>query len=91
MVAPERPVPPRDRILSHGHVIPNPDGTRARCGGPTLCAICALELANLQAKELKEAERFRAIADRLMAYGVPSVDAQWQAQHAVEALKEKGL
>lgn len=29
----------------HGHVTPNPDGTKARCGGPALCPICAKELA----------------------------------------------
>lgn len=27
---------------SHGHVIPNPDGLRARCGGPALCPDCKL-------------------------------------------------
>ena len=30
---------------SHGHVIPNPDGSKARCGGPTVCSACALEFA----------------------------------------------
>lgn len=24
----------------HGHVYPRPDGSRARCGGPRLCAVC---------------------------------------------------
>lgn len=31
--------------MGHGHVIPNPDGSRARCGGPGLCAECSRELA----------------------------------------------
>lgn len=31
----------------HGHVTPNLDGMRARCGGPTICRDCALELARL--------------------------------------------
>lgn len=29
----------------HGHVIPRPDGQRARCGGPGICAICSREAA----------------------------------------------
>jgi hypothetical protein len=29
----------------HGHVTPNPDGSKARCGGPRMCTVCALELA----------------------------------------------
>lgn len=29
--------------MRHGHVTPNPDGTRARCGGPGICAECSRE------------------------------------------------
>lgn len=32
----------------HGHVIPRPDGARARCGGPAICAVCAKELAQVK-------------------------------------------
>ena len=32
----------------HGHVIPNTDGTKARCGGPQLCRECALEYTQNQ-------------------------------------------
>lgn len=32
---------PRNR--GHGHVLPRPDGFKARCGGPTQCAVCASE------------------------------------------------
>lgn len=31
----------------HGHVRPRPDGIRARCGGPMICSVCALEQAQL--------------------------------------------
>ena len=31
--------------MGHGHVIPNTDGSKARCGGPAMCKVCALELA----------------------------------------------
>lgn len=32
-------------MSGHGHVTPNPDGSRARCGGPAMCQVCAFELA----------------------------------------------
>lgn len=32
-------------MSGHGHVTPNPAGSKARCGGPPLCAACARELA----------------------------------------------
>lgn len=31
--------------MGHGHVTPNPDGSKARCGGPTICEVCRRELA----------------------------------------------
>lgn len=31
--------------MNHGHVIPNEDGSRARCGGPGICSVCSSELA----------------------------------------------
>lgn len=34
--------------LGHGHVKPRPDGMRARCGGPGLCAECSREKAQLE-------------------------------------------
>jgi hypothetical protein len=30
-------------VAGHGHVTPNADGTKARCGGPMLCKECAVE------------------------------------------------
>jgi hypothetical protein len=30
-------------MSGHGWVIPNKDGTFARCGGPAICSACALE------------------------------------------------
>lgn len=32
-------------MTNHGHVTPNPDGSKARCGGPSICTQCATELA----------------------------------------------
>lgn len=39
--------------MSHGHVKPNADGSKARCGGPKMCSVCALELSasELQANQ----------------------------------------
>lgn len=31
----------------HGHVVPRPDGVKARCGGPAICSQCAKEAAQL--------------------------------------------
>jgi len=31
-------------MSGHGHVTPNADGVKARCGGPHLCGDCAREL-----------------------------------------------
>jgi hypothetical protein len=37
-------------VAGHGWVTPNPDGMKARCGGPGICGACALEAgAKLQA------------------------------------------
>jgi hypothetical protein len=32
----------------HGHVVPRPDGVRARCGGPATCRVCQAEQAALK-------------------------------------------
>lgn len=39
--------------MNHGHVTPNPEGIKARCGGPALCSICAREAALEYAKQLE--------------------------------------
>lgn len=31
----------------HGHVYPRSDGAKARCGGPSICRLCALDVALL--------------------------------------------
>ena len=42
--------------MGHGHVTPNANGTKARCGGPALCSRCAVELAAERAKHQGLAE-----------------------------------
>jgi hypothetical protein len=39
-------------MSGHGHVTPNPDGAKARCGGPGLCGACARELAVKEGKTI---------------------------------------
>ncbi len=35
----------------HGHVFPRPDGVKARCGGPAICHVCAIDLGRKNAQE----------------------------------------
>jgi hypothetical protein len=39
----EQDAKPQD--CGHGHVYPNANGLKARCGGPAMCAFCASDLA----------------------------------------------
>lgn len=41
-------------MSGHGHVTPNPDGSRARCGGPGLCNVCSRELAQKNRMEMPD-------------------------------------
>lgn len=41
-------------MSGHGHVTPNADGSKARCGGPAICSVCALEFARLNVKEVHQ-------------------------------------
>ena len=41
---------PGDLNVGHGHVVPRPDGVRARCGGPDLCRECSRDLARQRTK-----------------------------------------
>lgn len=44
--------------MGHGHVFPNPDGSTARCGGPSLCDECSKEQASLRlAQSITKASR----------------------------------
>ncbi len=40
--------------MGHGHVIPNADGSRARCGGPGLCDECGREAAQKEHMDMHE-------------------------------------
>lgn len=46
-----------EAMSGHGHVTPNADGSKARCGGPSSCRECASELAASVAAKEKQAQR----------------------------------
>ena len=46
--------------MGHGHVIPNSDGSRARCGGPALCDECSREESLASSKATVSAAVYEA-------------------------------
>lgn len=57
----------------HGHVFPRPDGVKARCGGPGLCAECSGDLAHSQ-KIGKAVATIVSTADYLLGRCIPFLD-----------------
>lgn len=50
--------------MNHGHVTPNPDGSKARCGGPGMCAECSIEKsAQAQLSDASDEEAAQAHID----------------------------
>lgn len=47
---------PDPRNSGHGHVVPRPDGMRARCGGPGLCKVCQHDRALLESRVTQQPE-----------------------------------
>lgn len=39
--------------MGHGWVIPNADGSKARCGGPAICSVCRRELQQQAANQFE--------------------------------------
>lgn len=52
--------------MSHGHVRPSADGSRTRCGGPGICAVCNIEAAADWPKLRAERDAARALLDRVV-------------------------
>lgn len=52
-------------MAGHGHVTPNPDGSRARCGGPGLCGQCSAELVQAQKQLVLPYESFTQARQRM--------------------------
>jgi hypothetical protein len=43
--------------MPHGHVKPNDDGSKARCGGPAFCDECAVEAGYPSSERYYEAHK----------------------------------
>lgn len=61
-------------MSGHGHVTPNPDGTKARCGGPGICPQCSQEAATAGFY----GDRPEMLSDRL-GYPPERGDEDWAA------------
>ena len=78
-------------MSNHGWVYPNADGSRARCGGPAICSVCALEFQQkhgrkfLQRKQFTLMDRIRGSAKEHM---ISFEDLKLLAHEASESLIE---
>lgn len=68
----------------HGHVFKRPDGVKARCGGPGVCAECSTDLARAEAAAQREQQPRPVLTNtnerlaRIRASGAIGVgDAEW--------------
>jgi peptide methionine sulfoxide reductase MsrB len=60
-------------MSGHGHVYPNEDGSRARCGGPLFCEVCALDAVRKAADEKKKASGVESGATNTIAEALARV------------------
>lgn len=81
-------------MSGHGHVTPNADGSRTRCGGPGICAVCNIEAAadwprlraecvtagEMHARATREIDALRADNERLRALHDEGL-AIWEAEN----------
>lgn len=54
LTSPAKVEPRSNPNAGHGHVFPRPDGVKARCGGPAICKVCALDAARAAAPRAGE-------------------------------------
>ena len=59
----------------HGHVWNRPDGLKARCGGPSMCRECALDLAQARALGTRPSNRPDNFAEKALAEGPDNQDS----------------
>lgn len=58
-------------MSGHGHVTPHADGSKARCGGPGVCAACSVEAASAEIARDQRAQEAQARLARLDALNGP--------------------
>ena len=59
-------------MSGHGHVTPNPDGSKARCGGPAICSQCAKEVGARYGRLVAAMEQIRS---------APHVGTSWRSRY----------
>jgi len=59
-------------MSGHGHVTPNPDGSKARCGGPAICSQCAKEVGARYGRLVAAMEQIRS---------APHVGTSWRQRY----------
>lgn len=64
---------------SHGHVTPRVDGVKARCGGPRICKVCAIELAALNSAAPLPAAHHSVDANKMVPEAAPALPEQVNA------------
>lgn len=67
-------------MSGHGHVVSNLDGSKARCGGPALCHVCAKEQAEVRAMMAEENRFLREQEERAQREGVKPTFDEWFEQ-----------
>lgn len=63
---------------AHGHVIERTDGTKARCGGPSLCTQCRME--GRLVKAARKLEKLEAANTKLMRAELDRLQEERAAQ-----------
>ena len=72
-------------MSGHGHIVPNADGTVARCGGPRICKACAAELVELQASARRSPAPVRDQL-RLMCFEIFRSPSNFREQQAIAVM-----
>jgi len=67
-------------MTGHGHVVPNADGRRFRCGGPGICTVCSKEAAADWQRMRTERDALRALLAEARPTMYPPEDADLVAR-----------
>lgn len=77
----------------HGHVTPNANGTKARCGGPGICLQCSAEkvgkVASNERRDTIYAEMIKALSDavKLGDFGITDGASKFRFTELIERAK----
>lgn len=71
---------PLDRKNGHGHVNPRPDGIKARCGGPGLCADCKAEWKETYGMDFPDRPLKKSLGAVLVGAAAAGGAAKWASR-----------